>query len=538
MTEDEAIESAKRLLDFGMILGIPTETWANNENLERIKFSMPGLERNKAINLNLDHIRPLLQAYGDALACKFRMDEQIVLSISAKLSQNDLDKFAEDTRYSPTVIFDFALEKAQLTRTWLGEIQGIRLFLYLFPEAFECFLKGSLKEIESSLWSSQTAYKVILLVPNRDIRQDGPYLAILGGAQASHSWRETIPPEPLDTKRFELVHQVYQTCRENLKWHYPWFEHLTPLHLKLEGKGLPNDPILNALQIHLINSILIYTADRTVGEIDKPQRAIYAGNAQSVEINLAEPSTLISEDNLLGIPALVKMLEWAYEPLSADRLSLLQIGVIKGTSAVDSQIRYQILIENSARIFDDLKWSWKAFIEGKIDSYVTEVKALEDYINETANTFADQIDTMIKSLSDTMLAAIGVLLGTFIASLFSDKFNPAIFELGMITYSIYVLIFPLGFTMYNKWTTFNNLAKRFEIRRKRFDERLYSENVDNIIGTQIKDSQELFKWWFRTISYAYVLFIILALFAAIHVPEFIQQASLSSGLASNHSPLV
>jgi len=109
---------------------------------------------------------------------------------------------------------------------------------------------------------------------------------------------------------------------------------------------------------------------------------------------------------------------------------------------------------------------------------------------------------MIKSLADTMLAAIGVFLGTFIASLFSDKFNPMIFELGMITYSIYVLIFPLGFTMYNEATCYNNLVNSFEIQRKRFNERLYLENVDTIIGNQIKNSEELFQWWFRVVFYA------------------------------------
>lgn len=201
--------------------------------------------------------------------------------------------------------------------------------------------------------------------------------------------------------------------------------------------------------------------------------------------------------------------------------------------STDPEDRYKALIYNSANIFNGLQWHWKAFVEGKIDAYMSQVKDLEDYISKTVQAVADQISAIIKSLLDTMLAAIGALLGSFIAALFNDKFNPTIFMIGMAVYATYVLIFPLCYNMLNQWQCYQALIKDFGRRRRSFEGQLYPKKVNDIVGTQIGDSQKRFEFWFRWTIFAYSAVFIIAILIAILIPRFFESTMFSLLANSN-----
>ncbi len=515
---------SEALVTFGKQLGISAETWAKQEELEKLTYNEPDFDRIKATNLTLNQIVPLIDAYGDALVCRFKLGEYPVLEITLGISDENLEEFRNQTRQSPTVILELKLDKSKLIEKLLGETPpNCRLFLYLFSEALERFLTSELRSLEQSLWGTETTCKAIMLVPKHEIWLNGPYLAVLGGKQIG-DWRNEVPREPLD---IEKVKRMHLTCKENLKWQETWLQHFTPLHIKIEGKALPKDLIANALQVHLINSIILYTADRTTGNRDKPELSTYAGATQSVNLTLANPKDFLREEGRDGVRSLLKMLEWTYEdPWSADRLPLMQISVVQALYSADPQVRYQLLIHNAANIFDGLRWHWKAFIEGKVDAYMSEVRALEDYIADTSQAFADQTEAMIKSLSDTMLAAVGVLLGSFIAALFQNSFNKTVFIIGMSVYAVYVLIFPLFYNMNYQWHRYKTIDKEFKARHHRFEERLHPDKVKEIMGTNITESERNFKYWFIAALSAYIIVIILAIYAAMKVPAFVVSVNM------------
>lgn len=512
---------ADPLLAFGEALGIASDVWVKREELEQIAYTDYNFSQEKAKELTLDIITPLRDAYGDALTCSFRLGDLPVLDINLDMDNKSLEKFRDRIQDSPIIGFEFTLNKIRLVENWLGSVPGYRMFLYLFPNALESLLVSNLSRLESLLWGSEleTAHKVILLVPDREIWLDGSYLAVLGGEQIENL-PEVISKPPHDA---DELRNMYKICQKNLYWQVPWLKHLTPLHLKVDGQIPRDDLIAKALLIHQVNSIVLYTADRTVGDNNKPSLSTYAGANQSIELTLKNPTDPIEEEVLAGVSYLMEMLEWAYNPTwSDDRLPLVQIGVAQALHAASPLVRYQLLLHNAPNIFDELKWHWKAFIEGKVDSYVSQIQALEDYVNDTVQAFADQITDMIKSLSDTMLAAVGVLIGSFIAALFQNKFDPNIFAIGMGVYALYVLIFPLFYNMKHQWEQYQVLCDNFNERQIRFEERLYPEKVSEIVGTQIKDSQCRFKRWFYATFVAYIIVILLAIVAALFVPELIQ----------------
>ena len=516
MNIDTLRDPSGALITFGKHLGISKETWAEHEELGKLAYNEPNFDRIKASTLTLDQIVPLVDAYGDALTCRFKVGNLSVLEINQDINNECIEDFQNKTSRVSKLAFELRLDKSKLVEKLTdGTPPSCRLFLYLFPEALERFLTCELGRLEQSLWGNDITYKVMVLVPKREIWLNGPYLSVLGGKKIEN-WRNEVPLEPLDIQR---VKKIYSTCRENLKWQESWLQHLTPLHLKAEGVSLPEDLIADALRVHLFNSIILYTADKTTGDKDKPTTSTYAKATQSVDIALATPNDLLKDDERTGVLSLLKLLEWTYKPQwSVDRLPLVQISVVQALYSADPHIRYKLLMHNAPNICSGLRWHWKAFIETKVDAYISEVRDLEDYIGKTIQDFADQIETMIKGLFDNMLAAVGVLIGSFIAALFQNPFNKTVFTIGMAAYATYVVIFPLICNFIYQRHRYTTIVTEFNARRRRFEERLYKDKVEEIVGKRITERERSFKYWLAGTSIAYIVVAILAFYAAIKVP--------------------
>lgn len=510
----------KPLLDFGEKLGIPKEIWIEREELEQLIYTNSELTQDSASRLTLQQIAILIEAYDDAITCRFLLGDLVVLEIVPGLNETALDKFKAKIHRSPIVKLDIKLDKAKLIRNWLGDVPWCNLFLYLSPNALEHFLNNDLSKLESRLWGPEaSSNKVIILVPCHDIFLDGEYLAIVGG-EYSEDWGKVVPSERRDNKHLKYM---YNTCREALRWQEPWLKYLTPLHLRIDTRSIIGDPISKVLRIHLINSIILYTADKTIIRDDGRYVATYTSSNQSIEVVLADTRNYTG-DAYYGVGCLFQMLVWIYDPhWSTDRIPFAQISIVQSLYAADPKIRYDLLVHNAPNIFNGVQWHWKAFIEEKIDDYMSQVKDLEDYVTKTAQAFADQVSSIIKNLSDTMLAAIGALLGSFIAALFQSNFNATVFMIGMLIYAVYVLIFPLGYNMLSQRQRYLYLVKDFENHRHRFEGQLYPKKVDEIIGSQIKDSRMLFDSWFNWTICGYLAIIFSALIAAWLIPGIIGQ---------------
>ncbi|WP_214026352.1 hypothetical protein [Macellibacteroides fermentans] len=522
------IISVDPLLALGEALGITPDVWEKREELERITYTDSNFSQERATKLTMDLVSPLREAYGNALTCSFRLGDLPVLDVNLETNNKSLEELFETIKDSPTVIFELTLNKTLLVENWLGEIPDCHIFLYLFPKALQNFLSSNLSRLENLLWclESEAPHKVVLFVPNHEIWLSGPYFAVLGGEQIEH--RLEVISKPLQ-ETDEQIRNMYKTCQKNLYWQVPWLKHLTPLHLKIDGQIPCDDSIAKALLIHQVNLIILYTADRTVGDINKPSLSTYAGTNQSVELTLMNPADPIEENALVGVNYLMQMLEWVYDPKWADdRLRLAQIVVSQSLHAAGPLDRYQLFLHNAPNIFDGLKWHWKAFIECKVDSYVSQIQALEDYVADTVQEFANQVTSMVKSLSDTMLAAVGVLIGSFIAALFEDEFDPRIFAIGMGVYALYVLVFPLIYNMIHQWQQYKVVCGNFEERKTRFEERLYFQKVNEIVGKKITDSKNRFKLWFYVTITTYIIVIVLAILTALLLPEFIQNTTTLS----------
>ncbi len=142
-------------------------------------------------------------------------------------------------------------------------------------------------------------------------------------------------------------------------------------------------------------------------------------------------------------------------------------------------------------------------------------------VGELVKTYGDHVSEIIERLSNTLLAAVGVLLGSFIASLFRTEFNATIFSTGMWVYAVYVLFIPLLYNMSHQWGRYKRLKVNFKHRRRRFEEQLSRERVNAIIGDEVWVSEGRFEDWYWNTILIYFLLILTLAWAGNNLPGII-----------------
>jgi hypothetical protein len=534
MDNDQIFNPNGPLLTLSAALGEAAPNWADGEELNQLR-RLISIDREIAINLQLEHLLPLVQLYGEALFCRFLVGERIVLDVNQNINQEALTAFHDAIGDAQQIDLDIRIEKSRLAADWFNNLFSAcqfsnRLFLYMFPERLGSFIGNcNLTQLEERLWNGHLSERIVLFIPNQEICILGPYILVIGGEFLKH------PPASIlnnQMKGEEELARVYGECQETLKWQKPWIGNLTPWHLYTESLNSEITAIGNSLRVHFCNLFLLYTADRTTEKNnqsgEKTLFSSYTTSQQTVDVGYDKASPWdigsIPNDNF---NALLHIFEWSYHAQwkANDRLPLVQIGIVEALKGTANPSRFKLLLENSPTIFENITWHWKAFIEGKIDAYADQIQNLEEQVGKTVTAYSEQISAIIASLTETLLAAIAVVLGSFIASLFQDKFNPTVFKIGVIIYAIYVFFFPLLYNMIHRYGTIKTIEMEFETQKGWIKKRLPPDRVQTIVDeSQIKHNKKRFCRWFWPTVIIYLLICGLLILAAFIIPGWIQSS--------------
>lgn len=160
---------AQPLLELGAALGLDAAIWPERESPHALAYRAE-IARDTVAALDPAPLRALVDAYGDALSCRFLLGDLPVLEVGPGPVPSDLARFRADTEGSPTVTLDLRLDKERLAARWCaqaGDSCGVRL--YLFAQALAGLLQRGLDELEQQLWPQGAPPKTIVLVPEYDI---------------------------------------------------------------------------------------------------------------------------------------------------------------------------------------------------------------------------------------------------------------------------------------------------------------------------------------------------------------------------------
>lgn len=504
-------------------LGDFAPDWAASENLDTISYWNSNFNRDQAVSIPLEVFLELQQVFGNALCLKFSLGDLCILDLGAPVTQESIDEFSRQTEHAESLVFSFEINKNELLNLkGVNSSQSARTILIFYASFFErMVMEANLDDLEINLWKDDPSKKTIVLIPEKNIFLDGSFLAVVGGDKLSDILT-TIPAEPNNTGLLKDINERRANC---VYWQSNFVKSIIPNHLNFVITAGEDELITRSLLIHRVNIVLLYIADRTITR-NRKFTSLFISTQQSIEVCFIDPRTYNNSYLLQGANSIYKAFEWVYDDRwnISDRLPMVQIGVVNALNASDQDFRQTLLIENAPSIFENLQWHWKTFIEGKIGEYTNQINIIEEFVSSSVKGFTEQINSLLKSLSDTMLAAVGAFIGSFIAALFSDNFNDLVFRLGLFIYVGYVFFFPCLFNMINQWGHYKAFVQDFEARQKRYEARLYEEKVKEIVGDQFTSGKTRYRSAFTTILIIYGIIIIICTAAAIILPPIIHNS--------------
>ena len=564
MTQQRWQDPAGPLKEFAATFGVdptklapnewPDELTYNNEGFPTEKLTLlsdPGLKEQQLTGL--DHVLQNMRSkYGSALTLRFKLGPE-ELKLDKVYEKSKLGEFCEKVAGAPIELY-LRIDKEELASYWEFTHSSASFKIFLFPDALVRALNVSLTDLEQdkkALMNSFTGeQKLIILVPDHNIELNGDYLAVLGGEMVAE-WKEYLPKKK-PGELLDIVKYICDQARLNLKWVHIGLDHLTPLQLKVdwkkpedgtEGGPSKDDSIAGALFAQLLACSLLYMAGHSSSnrkltssvpvdtKVDDSWVATFAADKYVVKFDIRNASEIVQmlKADSAGNPwktsqAIADLAMWIYEEErgAANRLIVVQSSIASSIQKNDSSVNFRELVRRATEIYMRVQWAWKAFIEGKLDQYFSQVKELEDTIETTTKTYNEQVQSLTKSLVDNMLVAVGVIVGSFIAAIFKSPFESYVFWFGTGIYLAYLVIFPIGVGLFSTWQRFNDARNSFVKRKEDFAKRLTDDQVNNIVGPTVTDREKWFKKWFWVTTALYGLVLALVITAIIIVPDLIK----------------
>ena len=103
---------------------------------------------------------------------------------------------------------------------------------------------------------------------------------------------------------------------------------------------------------------------------------------------------------------------------TSERLPFVQTRIAQALEGVAEERRLSSFVEIMPTLLNSIDRQWKAFIDDRVSTYLDRVHALEEIVADAVDGFSQQIGLLTSNLTATMLAAVAVLIGSFIAAAF------------------------------------------------------------------------------------------------------------------------
>jgi hypothetical protein len=504
-------------------LGIAPTQLAAAENVGALNHTFP-IAALRAAGLTLPAISAFRAAFGEAGRLEIKLGDLTELSTADQLTEESLADFTHRARttggqYDVTLL----IQKSALAER-LGLAQDGQQRVYLFGEALVRALRRGISWFEDEVWQDP-AQPLRIVVLDTDVALTGPMLALVGGSHLA-AGAPTTPNAEL------LPNEAASEGREqHVGWEHRWVRALTPWNFALTGTC--SDPVLEGLlHAQLIKLAILFTGDRArmLEQEGAPGliRAEYRGREHVAIVPLDE--TQPSQASAPELAAVLRAVSWCYRAADAgephwlsDRLPFLQTRLAQVLEPHAEAGRVDAFARAMPFVLEGVKWQWKAFVEGKVSTYLEQVQQVETAVTETVATVGDRTAAVVKTLTDSLLAAVAVLIGTFIAAVYKDPFDATLFRIGMRAYAGYVLLFPGLIGLLAARQTMALTVDNFQARVMRFKEVIYPEKVDEVIGRRVTAARRGFLIWLIVAAVVYAALGVGTWVATDQIPRHVHQ---------------
>ena len=532
---------ADELIRFATTIGLPANLQERRddvrfyeENLGTQKFSSDETQLQ-----NLDSaFTALRNKYGPALAFQFKTGD-------LELNQENytpakLQEYCNQIAGAP-VRASLKINKQVLADYWELTNDATDTRLFIDPAALEAALDRSLFELEHGedalLEDFDGSKKLMIVVPALAVDLKGECLAVLGG-DAILQWKEFVSAgDPAANKaRIDLL---YQVATGSPRWTDLSLHYLTPLQLSVAvnpaAAGAAN-VTTQLLCAHWLACNLLYLATfckKLEGVDTGAYEATFAADKYLAVIpagttaEIANTLTTVAPANPWQAPTVLGgLVEWAYqeEAAAAVRLKVLQEVVASLLQDTPHADRLAELIRKVGDVNVRVQSRWEGFLDDKLDKYFSDLKALEETVEATIKSYNEQVQSLSKTLTENILAAVGVIVGSFLAAIFTTPFRAHVFVFGTVTYLIYLIVFPVAIGLYSAYDRYKDQQDAFNKRKQDLGNRMRNPAlVEQTVRDSVTKRERWFRNWFDFTVGLYGVVIMFMLLAILTVPGKIEQ---------------
>ena len=522
--EGNLTPSAAPLVDLCALLGISTDNLTAVEAATSLSHTFP-VAAEHAARITTDAARTFTEHYGEAGRVEIRTADLTELVVTAGTTDADVAAFAARAGSGGPYEVIVAIDKARLAQRIAGTSPVRTVQLFLFAASFRRALRRGIARFEADVWPD-SAEPLVVAVADTAIDLVGPHLSIFGASAIPKV--ESAAAAPAHDPALAAV----ITARDrHIGWDTAWTTSLTPWHFELTG--VCADPELRALlRAQLVKLAVLYTCDRARAQaaaVPPPLiRAEYRGREHVAVVTIDEREAVDATDP--EVAAVLRMVDWCYRRAGgdepdwvSDRLPFVQTRIAQTLEPHPEPGRLTALVRSVPYLLEGIEWHWKAFIEGKVGEYLDQVQQVETVVADTTSGFADRSAALAKTVTDTILAAVAVLIGSFIAAAFKDPFNATLFRIGVRTYAVYVLLFPGALGLFAAHRSLQVARAGFDARIGQFKETLYAGKVDDIVGQRLTNAQTSFYRWLASAAGILLAVSVAAWVAGGTVPDRVQR---------------
>ena len=499
------------LLDLGTVLGAGQDRFQQSETGKRIYVEVETPCAN-ARSLTIDRVRAVTDSWGDALSLDIT-SEYGIREFHVRNSQIDAEafvKFSEDLQAATrgeTITVTISIDKVALTNARIHPRQDAPVTLFVFSSSISRALDGELQDLDR-LFFSDGPQCCCLLLEAPEFSLCGPYFSIWGSAVFRAQYERFRPA------RAKRLADARDTRREQVSW-LDFDTMLTPYQFSVTGYSDRGDLLIaKVLALHCLLTT-IYLADsvrRTSGVFI----ATFSGYERT-EVAISRTAVAATD----GDYSLYKVFAWAYSGKTADKLPILR-SVIAGDLGANRDNNYPALLADAQRIFNSSRHNYSAFVGGFVTKYFDKVREIDEYVRTTGLEIADRVSDLVKSLTANLLATVGVAVGGFVAYALDKKSSPTFLAIGLQVYGVYILGFPLLYSLVlHGLVDYRITMAEFRRRTAELESKLHIAGLTRKTGMELRSRSAHF--WFVTVSSAIV-------YAAIGVGCFYLAYTLPSWL--------
>ena len=476
MNASALIAAREALARLGDALGIAPGALGAAEDLDTLVFRDERWPRARLDALSPTEVRALARAApGTATLAQGDVD---VLPLGS--DDASWERFREVTRGNPWLTLTVTVDKGAL-----GAGPGQRVVLHA--------------EVLTRLWSAGPA-AIEAAIPDPlpvTIRVGAPGLALAG---AGFAIGDAAPARDPDADAW------IARARPHLRWGDGWAARLSPRDLLVDGA--PHD------LRDLTRRTAVEAAVRSVADVVTGDGAGATAWFVSRGLRVAVAPRIAGEISTEAAAAWVRLSDWAFAaPFTPERLGVIRATVADAVGSAEPADRGRRLVAEAEQLEQISYDRFQGFVEQRLDLWAAEVRRLDEEVARAIAAYTDEIAAMVKDLSDTALAAVGVLVASIVASTARSDPGPVL-PVMLAAYALYIVVFPWWMRLGWHRERDGLVRERLDGILDRYRAVLGRTRVDALVGDRVARARAVFVRWDRRTQATYVALTALALLGA------------------------